>query len=54
MSNKKATDMRSNQRIKLVNPDIDYNKEVKRDNLKLKIIDTYGEYIEEYCNRKER
>ena len=51
LSNKKATDMRSNQRVKLIEPDIDDEKETKRDHLKLKIKDTYGEYINKYCTK---
>ena len=52
MSNKKATDMRSNQRVKLVDPDIDDETETKRDLLKLKIKETYAEYTEKYCTEK--
>ena len=44
--------MRSNQRVKLVDPDIDDEKEIKRDHLKLKVIETYKEYRNEYCNEK--
>ena len=51
LSNKKATEMRSNQRVKLVDPNIDDEKEIKRDNLKLKVMDTYKEYISKYCNK---
>ena len=52
LSNKKVTEMRSNQRVKLIDPDIDDEKEIKRDNLKLEIVNTYGEYIDEHCNKK--
>ena len=45
LSNKKATDMRSNQRVKLVDPEADDEKEVKRDNLKLEILNTYSNII---------
>lgn len=33
--------MRSNQRVKIVDSDIDDEKETKREHFKLKIIDTY-------------
>ena len=36
---------------KLVDPNIDDEKEVKRDHLKLKIIGTYKEYIDKYCTK---
>ena len=41
LANKKATDMRSNQRVKLVDHDIDDKKEMKRDVLKVEIVNTY-------------
>ena len=44
--------MRSNQRVKLIDPDIDDERETKRDNLKIKINATYDEYINEHCNKK--
>ena len=49
LANKKATDIRSNQRVKLVDPDIDDKKEMKRDVLKAEIVNTYEKYKEEYC-----
>ena len=52
LSNKKATDMRSNQRVKLVDPDKDDEKEIKRDHIKLKVIETYKEYRNEHFNEK--
>ena len=48
MGNKKDTDMRSNQRVKLIDPDIDDKKE---DNLKVHFIETYQEYINEQFKR---
>ena len=51
LSNKKATEMRSNQRVKLIDPDIDDQREIKRENLKLELIETYSEYIDKHCNR---
>ena len=50
LSNKKATEMRSNQRVRLVEPDCDDEKEVKRDNLKVEIDKTYSQYINKHCN----
>ena len=51
LSNKKATEMRSNTRVKVVDPDVEDAREIKRDNLKIKIIKTYEEYIAKNCNK---
>ena len=42
---KKASEMRSHQRVNLVEPDCDDEKEVKMENLKVEIIKTYAQYI---------
>ena len=52
MSKKRATDMRANQRVKLVEPDPNDEKEIKPDNLKIAIMETYDKYIAENCNNK--
>ena len=51
LSNKKVIEMRSNMRVKVVDPDLDDDREIKRDNLKIKIKETYEEYIEKHCNK---
>ena len=49
LSKKRATEMRSNQRVRLAEPNCDDAKETKRDNLKVEICNTYSKYIEENC-----
>ena len=51
LSKKRATEMRSNQRVKLVDPDCDDEKESKRDNLKIEIQKVYKNYIDKNCNK---
>ena len=41
--------MKGNQRVKLVDPDCDDEREIKRDFLKVKILETYNEYIDKNC-----
>ena len=50
VANKRATDMRANQRVKLAEPDVNDENEIKRDNLKVEILNTYDKYIKENCN----
>ena len=49
---KKATDMKGNQRVRLVDPDCDDEREIKRDYLKVKILETYDECISKNYNAK--
>ena len=42
--------MRSNQRVKLLEPNCDDDKEVKRDNLKVEVMNVYDSYIKQYCD----
>ena len=51
LSKKKATEIKANQRVKLVDPDCDDEKEIKRDFLKVKILETYDRYIEMNCTK---
>ena len=50
MTKKRATEMRSNQRVRLAEQNCDDEKEIKRENLKVEIINVYGSYIDKYCN----
>ena len=52
LANKKAAEMRANQRVKMIEPDVDDEKETKRDNLKIEIVYTYDKFIKEHCNYK--
>ena len=52
LSNKRATEMKSNIRVRLVEPDCNAEKEVKMDNLGVEIKKTYREFIDEYCTKK--
>ena len=51
MGNKKATDMRGNKRVKVLEPIESDVKEIKMDNLKVKIHETYDQYILENCSK---
>ena len=42
--------MKSNQRVKLVDPDCEDEREIKRDYLKLKVVETYDNYIKKNCS----
>ena len=44
--------MRSNQRVKFVDPDCEDENEIKRDNLKVEILNTYDKFINKNCNNK--
>ena len=50
MSNKRATEMRSNQRVRIAEPNCEDEKEIKRNNLKVEIRSIDGKYINKYCN----
>ena len=51
LAKKRPTEMRSNQRVHLVEPDCDDEREIKRDNLKLVIHSIYDQYINENCSK---
>ena len=42
--------MKANQRVKLVDPDCEDEREIKRDYLKLKIVETYDTFIKKNCS----
>ena len=52
LANKKATEMKSNQRVKMVDPDCNDVKEIKMDNLKVEIKNIYADYIDNLCTRE--